>query len=217
MNKLFEGPATHIRPLLGVEKEWFDVIYQETHSIARLEGKIRANYWSTILFFTLLYMRHYWILQFGELIFNISYTTAYEWLEFGRSVLYKWAKPLLVWPDQGRQNCRFVKIRGKKVVAAADCTEQFCVRSLDCVRENENFSGKYMDNTITILAVVDLFSGRVLKVSKSRPGSWNDRRVWNEESWDGKLNDDEYILGDKGFSGISKFVCCRKGDSFTYR
>lgn len=47
-------------------------------------------------------------------------------------------------------------------------------------------------------------------LSKTRPGSWHDQRVWSEEDWEGTLEADEWILGDKGFVGLPKFLCKHK-------
>jgi hypothetical protein len=81
------------------------------------------------LFFVLLYMRHYWVLQYSELAFDIPLQTAHDWIEYGQDILYLWAKPLIVWPSSEERKKYAVKMGKKFIVGVTDCT-QFVVKSM---------------------------------------------------------------------------------------
>ena len=161
-------------------------------------GKERSKIWKYILFYTLLFMRHYWSQVFGEFIFSIPTSTSGEWIDFGQNVLFCWAAPLIQWP---RPRPNVVNICSKNVVVVIDCSEQPVVRSRNLDIEIQTFSGKYMDHTVSILIGVDPQTGKVLLVSDSYGGAKNDQQIFNLIVWDDLLQDSEFILADQGFSG----------------
>lgn len=119
-----------------------------------------------------------------------------------QSILFKWSDTQIY---LGTFESRFEtgKIVCERVISLVmDCKEQRIVRSTDCVIEGESFSGKYMEDTVIMLAGCDPSYGRVMFLSPSYLGKKNDQSCFNEHDWN-KLLPDEFILTDKGFTAAN--------------
>lgn len=81
----------------------------------------------------------------GSFIFGFADTTYRNYIEAGLSFLYDWVVPKIAWPD----NPNHILVNGKKIVGIVDCSEQYCVKSIDVELENRflwEIHGQYNHN-----------------------------------------------------------------------
>jgi hypothetical protein len=186
--------------LTGLTKPQMETILQESKSDAIWVRRSLGKKWPNILLFVLIFARHYPVYAFLAWIFNISVSTAFDYVKVGREVLLKWASPLISKGDEHSRKLYQIRILGRTITGVMDGKEQKCVTSLDKHSEARCYSGKYTDNTVCLLAVCNPVNGKVWYLSKSMEGSKNDINLFETNDWSFLRNSDETLLADKGFA-----------------
>ncbi len=74
------------------------------------------------------------------------------------------------------------------------------------IKEMEFYSAKKGEHSINVLVVIDI-TGRVIWISRSYPGSYNDNELVKKELREflGKITKNEFGFGDYGFDGLMEF------------
>ena len=202
--------SNKIKSIIGVDEASLVIILTESSKYAHNLLPHSYRSFEQIIIVTLLMMRHYPTEDLLSFILCMPRTSLLGWIEKGQAILAQWAGPLISWPSREERLKNSITLMGRVITAVIDCNEQTCTRSVDSVVEAMTFSGKYMDNTLVILAAVDPVYGHVMRLSESYPGSANDQQIFNYMSWTSQLDPDENLLADKGFSGARVLTKHRK-------
>lgn len=162
-----------------------------------------------ILMTTLTHFKHYTTIYYLSCFIHRSFSTTFRWIKIGIEILYHLSVNDIKFPSnlmKTKKNSTL--IFDKKIVLILDGKEQAISTPSDSNYENETYSGKYKSHTLNLIVGCDPINYKVLFVSRSYQGSKTDQVIFDSLDWKIILNDDEYILTDKGFNG--EFVISKK-------
>ena len=106
----------------------------------------------------------------------------------------------MAWPSETERRENGIQLRdGRLITMVVDCSEQPVVVSTNDEAEDACFSMKAHDHTFSVLVGCSPKNGKFYVKSKSYTGKTTDQEIFNDIYF--RLEEDEYILADKGFSG----------------
>ncbi len=99
-----------------------------------------------------------------------------------------------------------VTILRDKYSFVADGSEQPVTSSSNPVLDTLFFSAKKKKHTINTVVLINIVTKRIIHVSTSYPGSYNDSDIVKLEHtlWSSTLEDREFGMGDSGFNGLQQ-------------
>ena len=115
--------------------------------------------------------------------------------------LYKISAPRISFGSLAQRLEAGAKLWGDCFTFIMDGSEQAVVNSSDDLTDSKFYSVKKSRSTINVVVIIG-FSGKILWLSPSYPGSYNDNVIIrkHKDEWFLQLDDSEWGLGDSGFS-----------------
>ncbi|EGG19749.1 hypothetical protein DFA_06849, partial [Cavenderia fasciculata] len=212
INKIIEYLEDEIVSFIGLKFEDFQDLYQNTIRLQKTKTETRGTKSKYSirgqLFITLCWLRHYPKRIVLSAFFKISQTTVEEYTSNTLDLLYPLCQENFDYYFSKRMDKEHYSIYVKDtnescmVTSVADGSEQRISVPMDSEIAMNFYSGKKGYFSITKL-VFCTPTGKIIFMSKSRPGSRNDINLANESrAFYSKLDEVlEFILGDKGFIG----------------
>lgn len=156
-----------------------------------------------LLLLTLIYMRQYVTQLFLSWIFDVSETTISRSIETVHEIMYDKLSSNIIIPPRAQRELNVSLFDGKIVSLIIDGAEQEVYKPSEKKVEQAVYSGKKCYHTITILVGVSP-TGVVYALSPSYQGSIADSTMMlmAENRWFTNLDQDEFIMADKGFRGL---------------
>ena len=218
--KLRRRPAV-FRSLTGVSIREFETLYQqlvddiERHDETRLEQRARQRAVGAgrryqhdarnRLLMALIWLRIYPTYDVLGFIFDLDKSNISRNLKGVLAVMVDQLDDEIEWPDKARRKQKMDQFMQEfpEVAAIVDATEQPTQRPQDPVEQKRHYSGKKKRHTLKTQVVVGP-DGELMGHSETVPGSKHDKTLYDDSRVGERLDEDEAMMGDKGFQGIQK-------------
>lgn len=209
------------RNLTGVSLEEFEVLYQqvvddiERYDETRLEQRERQRAVGAgrryqhdarnRLLMALIWLRIYPTYEVLGFIFDLDKSNISRNLKGMLAVLRDQLGDEIEWPDKARRKQKMDQFMQEfpEVTAIVDATEQPTQRPQDPDEQKKYYSGKKKRHTLKTQVVVGP-DGELMGYSATVPGAKHDKPLYDESGVSDRLDDDEAMMGDKGYQGIQK-------------
>jgi len=218
--KLRRRPAV-FRNLTGLSIEEFEALYQQVvddidrYNETRLAwgdrqravgaGRQYAHDARNRLLMAMIWLRIYPTYEVLGFIFDLDKSNICRNLKGVLAVLGKQLGDEIEWPDKGQRKRKMDQFMQEfpDVAAIVDATEQPTQRPQDPDEQKRYYSGKKKRHTLKTQVVVGP-DGELMGHSATVPGSQHDKSLYDDSGVGARLDDDEALMGDKGFQGIQK-------------
>lgn len=218
--KLRRRPAV-FRNLTGLSLEEFEVLYHqvvddiERYDETRLErrdrqravgaGRRYAHDARNRLLMAMIWLRIYPTYEVLGFIFDLDKSNVCRNLKGVLAALHKQLGDEMEWPDKARRKQKMDQFMQEfpDVAAIVDATEQPTQRPQDPAEQKSHYSGKKKRHTLKTQVVVGP-DGEMMGHSETVPGAKHDKTLYDDSGVGERLDDDEAMMGDKGFQGIQK-------------
>ncbi len=216
--KLRRRPAV-FRNLTGLSMGEFEVLYHQMvdaidrHDETRLERRDRQRAVGAgrryehdarnRLLMALIWLRIYPTYEVLGFIFDLDKSNICRNLKGVLVVLREQLGDEIEWPDKARRKQKMDQFMQEfpDVAAIVDATEQPTQRPQDPVEQKSYYSGKKKRHTLKTQVVVGP-DGEIMDHSETVPGAKHDKTLYDDSQVGEHLDDDEAMMGDKGYQGI---------------
>jgi hypothetical protein len=218
--KLRRRPAV-FRSLTGMSLDEFEALYRqlgdeiERHDEARLERRDRQRAVGAgqpyrhdarnRLLMAMIWLRVYPTYDVLGFIFDLDKSNISRNLKGILAVLREQLGHAIEWPDKARRKQKMDRFMQEfpEVAAMVDATEQPTQRPQDPEEQQRYYSGKKKRHTLKTQVVVGP-DGEIMGHSETVPGATHDKSLYDDSGVSDRLDDDEAMMGDKGYQGIQK-------------
>ena len=218
--KLRRRPAV-FRNLTGLSLEEFEVLYQQVvddmdrYDETRLErgdrqravgaGRRYEHNARNRLLMAMIWLRIYPTYEVLGFIFDLNKSNICRNLKSVLTVLGEQLGEEIEWPDKGQRKRKMDQFMQEfpDVAAIVDATEQPTERPQDPDEQKRYYSGKKKRHTLKTQVVVGP-DGELMGHSDTMPGSQHDKSLYDDSGVGARLDDEEAMMGDKGYQGIQK-------------
>jgi hypothetical protein len=151
----------------------------------------------------LIHFRHYPVDLMLSSIFGRILSATQRYREKMLDWFYSMIHHTITFPTIDERHASAVKIGYQYFTFSVDGSEQPTTSCADPFLNTEFYSAKKKMHSVNIVVFVNL-KGRIIWISPSYPGSWNDEAILKDtvNEWYPHLLKYEYGLGDKGFRGM---------------
>jgi hypothetical protein len=216
--KLRRRPAS-FRSLTGLSLDEFEVLYQqvvddiERYDETQLEKRDRQRAVGAgrryqhdarnRLLMAVIWLRIYPTYDVLGFIFDLDKSNICRNLKGVLAVLREQLGDEIEWPDKARRKQKMDQFMQEfpDVAAIVDATEQPTQRPQDPDEQKSYYSGKKKRHTLKTQVVVGP-DGELMGHSETVPGAKHDKTLYDDSRVGARLDDDEAMMGDKGFQGI---------------
>ena len=210
---------TVFRSLTGMSIHEFEGLYQqvvddiERYDETRLEQRDRQRAVGAgrryqydarnRLLMALIWLRVYPTYEVLGFIFDLHKSNICRNLKGVLAVLREQLEGEIEWPDKGQRKQKMDQFMHEfpNVAAIVDATEQPTQRPQDPDAQKTYYSGKKKRHTLKTQVVVGP-DGTLMGHSETVPGAKHDKPLYDESGVSDRLDDDEAMMGDKGYQGI---------------
>ncbi len=218
--KLRRRPAV-FRSLTGLSIGEFEVLYQqlvddiERYDETQLERRDRQRAVGAgrryqhdarnRLLMAMIWLRIYPTYDVLGFMFDLDKSNICRNLKGVLAVLHDQLSDEIEWPDKARRKQKMDQFMQEfpDVAAIVDATEQPTQRPQDPDEQKNHYSGKKKRHTLKTQVVVGP-DGEIMGHSETVPGAKHDKSLYDESGTGDRLDDDEAMMGDKGYQGIQK-------------
>jgi hypothetical protein len=218
--KLRRRPAV-FRSLTGMSIGEFEGLYQqvvddiERHDETQLEQRNRQRAVGAgrryqhdarnRLLMAMIWLRIYPTYDVLGFIFDLDKSNICRNLKGVLAVLGEQLGDEIKWPEKGQRQQKMDQFMHEfsEVAAIVDATEQATQRPQDPDEQKNYYSGKKKRHTLKTQVVVGP-DGEIMDSSETVPGANHDKSLYDESGVGDRLDDDEAMMGDKGYQGIQK-------------
>jgi hypothetical protein len=154
----------------------------------------------------LLFLRHFLTDLLLAALFEVSKSTARNTRKRMLEWLYNLLAPRLSFQTSEWRLKGSVTFMTMTFTFAIDGSEQGVTGSTKADIDTKFFSAKKKRHTINILVIIHIRTRKILYVSRSFPGIYNDEYIVKTtlDEWHDKLASTEWGFGDSGFKGLDK-------------
>lgn len=216
--QLRRRPAV-FRSLTGLNLDEFEVLYHqvvddiERYDETQLEQRERQRAVGAgrpyqhdarnRLLMALIWLRIYPTYDVLGFIFDLDKSNLCRNLKGVLAVLHDQLSDEIEWPDKARRKQKMDQFMQEfpDVAAIVDATEQPTQRPQDPDEQKSHYSGKKKRHTLKT-QVVEGPDGEIMGYSETVPGAKHDKSLYDDSGAGDRLEDDEAMMGDKGFQGI---------------
>jgi hypothetical protein len=213
--------SASFRNLTGLSLDEFEVLYQqvvddiERYDETQLEQRDRQRAVGAgrryqhdarnRLLMALIWLRIYPTYEVLGFIFDLDKSNICRNLKGVLAVLREQLGDEMEWPDKARRKQKMDQFMQEfpDVAAIVDATEQPTQRPQDPDEQKSHYSGKKKRHTLKTQVVVGP-DGEIMGHSETVPGAKHDKTLYDDSGVGERLDDDEAMMGDKGFQGIQK-------------
>ena len=154
----------------------------------------------------MIYLRHYPVDLFLCVLFNASRQTIYNTRTRVLDWLYDTLKDRLTARSLQWRLDRSVEYLSQCFTFAIDGSEQPVLHSANSLIDTLFYSVKKKKHTVNIVVICSLADMKVLWMSPSFPGSFNDPQIVHKcNKWFGCLSSSEWGFGDSAFEGLTDY------------
>jgi hypothetical protein len=218
--KLWRRPAS-FRTLTGLSLDEFEALYHqvvddmERYDETRLEQRDRERAVGAgrryhhdarnRLLMALIWLRIYPTYEVLGFIFALDKSNISRNLKGVLTVVQEQLDDEIEWPDKAQRKRKMDQFMQEfaDVAASVDATEQPTQRPQDPAEQHRYYSGKKKRHTLKTPVVVGP-DGEIMSHSGTVPGAKHDKTLYDDSGVGERLDDDEAMMGDKGFQGIQK-------------
>jgi hypothetical protein len=218
--KLRRRPAV-FRSLTGVSIGEFETLHQqlvdeiERYDETRLErgdrqravgaGRRYDHDARNRLLMAMIWLRVYPTYEVLGFIFDLDKSNICRNLKGVLAVLREQLGDEIEWPDRARRKQKMDQFMQEfpEVAAIVDATEQPTQRPQDPEEQKNYYSGKKKRHTLKTQVVVGP-DGEIMGHSETVPGAKHDKPLYDDSGVGDRLDEDEAMMGDKGYQGIQK-------------
>jgi len=218
--KLRRRPAV-FRNLTGLSLEEFEALYQQVvddmdrYNETRLErgdrqravgaGRRYAHDARNRLLMAMIWLRIYPTYEVLGFIFDLDKSNICRNLKGVLGVLNEQLGDEIEWPNKSQRKRKMDQFMQEfpDVAAIVDATEQPTQRPQDPAKQKSYYSGKKKRHTLKTQVVVGP-DGELMGYSETVPGAKHDKPLYDESGVSDRLDEDEAMMGDKGYQGIQK-------------
>ncbi len=219
-NKLQRRPAS-FRNLTGMSVDEYEELYQQVvDDIERYDemqlkkrdrqrevgaGRQYRHDARNRLLMAMIWLRIYPTYEVLGFIFDLDKSNICRNLKGVLAVLSEQLGNEIKWPDKGQRKRKMDQFMQEFPEAAAivDATEQPTQRPQDPEEQKRYYSGKKKRHTLKSQIVVGP-DGEIMGYSDTVPCAKHDKTLYDESEVSANLDDDEAMMGDKGYQGIQK-------------
>lgn len=157
------------------------------------------------LLMAMIWLRIYPTYEVLGFIFDLNKSNICRNLKGVLAVLSEQLGDEINWPEKGQRKRKMEQFMQEfpETAAIVDATEQPTQRPQDPEEQKRYYSGKKKRHTLKSQVVVGP-DGELMDHSGTVPGSKHDKTLYDESEVRDKLDDDEAMMGDKGYQGIQK-------------
>jgi hypothetical protein len=196
--------AEAVHELLGIPREALDkFIEKRREDLYGKEGRPRKSSPEEDVVLFLVRFRHNIVYRLLSATFQLSLATTNRIWNSMLDWFYSTLKPLLTMRSLEYRLEHSKTLFNQIFTFAIDGSEQGVTGSSHPVTDTRFYSAKKKKHTINIVAICSL-NGKVLWLSPSYPGSFNDNTITREtfEEWADELHPIEVGAADSGFNGL---------------
>jgi hypothetical protein len=216
--KLRRRPAV-FRNLTGMSISEFETLYQQVGDniesydnmqLTRRErqravgaGRRYQHDARNRLLMAMIWLRIYPTYEVLGFIFDLDKSNICRNLKGVLAVLNEQLSDEIEWPDKARRKQKMNQFMQEfpNVAAIVDATEQPTQRPQDPDEQKSYYSGKKKRHTLKSQVVVGP-DGIIMGHSETVPGAKHDKPLYDDSGVRDHLDDDEAMMGDKGYQGI---------------
>lgn len=199
---LYSLPEWTFKQVIGLSRPTVEEFIKQKTSVP----KWKPTYFNTRdeIIITLLHLRHYPTDALLAVIFQSSEETMRNTWRRGLKWLYNELKSKVSLQSEAWRKKHGQKIFFTTYTFAIDGSEQRVSASSDPLLDPLFYSVKKETHTVNILVVISLKKKKVLWISPSFPGSYNDNDIakLTRKDWNDVLPSTEWGLGDAGFNRL---------------
>ena len=155
------------------------------------------------LLMAMIWLRVYPTYEVLGFIFDLHKSNISRNLKGVLAVLREQLGDEIEWPDKAQRKRKMEQFMQEfpDVAAIVDATEQPTQRPQDPDEQKRYYSGKKKRHTLKTQVVVSP-DGEIMDHSETVPGAQHDKTLYDDSQVGERLDDDEAMMGDKGYQGI---------------